>query len=48
MRKSNKINKIANYASLKLIQGDIDGAKKLASKSLKLCISEPNRFMARA
>jgi tetratricopeptide (TPR) repeat protein len=38
---------LANYASLKLIQGDIDEAKKLASESLKLCIPEPNRYMAR-
>lgn len=38
---------LANYASLKLIQGDFEEAKKLASKSLRLCIPEPNRYMAR-
>jgi len=46
LNKTDRCN-LANYASLKLIQGDIDEAKRLASKSLKLCISEPNRFMAR-
>jgi tetratricopeptide (TPR) repeat protein len=46
LNKTDRCN-LANYASLKLIQGDIDEAKRLASKSLKLCIPEPNRFMAR-
>ena len=46
LNKTDRCN-LANYASLKLIQGDIDEAKRLASESLKLCIPEPNRFMAR-